>query len=372
MTTPTRLDSKFSDLAREFTLKNCKLINFTSKSVKLEYICNYCGKTKKKLYKDFLKNMECRTCTTKKLNEKPDHEFTSDDGQIWKPIFGGWMSNLGNCKNSLGKDMTLCKDKFRYNICGKAQYANRLIAEAFQIENYDKMSDSKYIVMHIDGNESNNKLENLKITTKSETNSLNGKKSRKSETFQEKILWTQKTFEHIENKIIPELPSHVIYKNGEIWNGTRFLIFSEYGGYLNVCLRDTTYKLHRLICYAFNPIEGRNYLFDYDDLEPNHKDGNTRNNNADNLEWTTRSEQMRHAYDTGLNKKVRNVLQYSRDGLHFIAEFLSIAEASRQTGEPEHRIREISQGKINNNAQFHWKFKNEDESAEYSKKYSKK
>ena len=138
-----------------------------------------------------------------------------------------------------------------------------------------------------------------------------------------------------------------------------------------MCLRDVTYKLHRLICYAFNPIEGRTHLFEYDDVEPNHIDGNTRNNNADNLEWTTRSEQMRHAYDTGLNNKVRNVLQYSRDGLTFIAEFLSIAEASRQTGEPEHRIREVSKGKINNNAQFHWKFKNEDESAEYSKKYSK-
>ena len=291
--------------------------------------------------------------------------------QLWKPVFGGWMSNLGNCKNSLGKDMTLCKEKFRYNICGKTQYANRLVADAFQIENYEKMSDSKYIVMHIDRDESNSRLENLKITTKSETNSLNGKKSRKSLEFQEKILWTQRTFEHIENKVIPELPSHVIYKNGEIWNGTRFLVFSEHGGYFNVCLKDSTYKLHRLICYAFNPIEGVNYFFEYDKLECNHRDGNTRNNNSDNLEWVTRSEQMRHAYDTGLNNKVRNVLQYSRDGLNFMAEFISIAEASRLTGEPEHRIREISQGKINNKAEFKWKFKNEDESAEYSKKYSK-
>ena len=366
------INSKFAEIEKEFSIKDCKLIKYISKSVKIDYICNYCGESKSKLYKDFIKNKECRTCTSKKLREKPDHEYKSDDGQIWKPIIGGWISNLGNCKNVFGRDMTLCPEKFRYTIGNNRNFANRLVAEAFQIENYEKMNDEKYIVMHIDGDESNNKLENLKITTKSETNSINGKKSRQSDNFKEKILWNERKFEDIEKKVIPQLPRHVIYRNGEIWNGTRFLVFSEYGGYLNVCLSDATFKVHRLICYAFNPIEGRTYLFDYDDLEPNHKDGNTRNNNADNLEWTTRSEQMRHAYDTGLSKKVRNVLQYSRDSLEFIAEFLSIAEASRKTGEPEHRIREISQGKINNNAKFHWKFKNEDETVEYSKKYGKK
>ena len=129
------------------------------------------------------------------------------------------------------------------------------------------------------------------------------------------------------------------------------------------------YKVHRVICYAFNPIEDKTKLKDYDDLQVNHKDGNTKNNNADNLEWVSKSENMYHSYSQNLNKKVRNVLQYSLSG-EFIKEYKSIAQASRETGEPEHRIREISNGKKNSVAKFSWKFKNEEESEEYRKKYS--
>jgi hypothetical protein len=366
------LIEKFPDIYNIFKNRNCKLVYFDKKTIKLKYIC-CCGIEKEKLYKDFMKNKECRTCKEKKLKEKPleDDYIDSENGEIWKPIIGGWISNFGNAKNALGKNLTLCPTKYRYHINGKNQYASRLVAEAFQIENWEKLNDENYVVSHLDTDIKNNNINNLKILTKNNIQSNNGKKSRHSDLFQEKINWTMDRFKEIECQKIKEMPKHLFYKNGEIWNGNRFLVFSKSEKYLQLCTDVKNYKVHRLICYAFHPIEGKTQLNDYDGLQVNHIDGNTLNNHADNLEWVTKSENINHSYNKNLNKKVRNVLQYSLKD-EFIAEYKSISQASKETGEPEHRIREISKGKKNSKAQFKWKFKNTEETGEYSKKYSVK
>lgn len=361
------IKEKYADIYNIFKEKNCELIYFERKTIKLKYICA-CGIEKERLYKDFMRNKECRTCKEKKLKEKPiSNDENNENGEIWKPVVGGWVSNLGNAKNALGKILTLCNTKFRYRINGKNQYASRLIAEAFQIENYEKLNDTKYVVSHIDNNPSNNQIDNLKIVTKNEISSKNGQKSRQSSEFKEKINWGKDHFknDNIETKIVPEFPKHILYYNGEIWNGANFLTFSKSENYYSVLNN----KVHRLICYAFHPIEGKNKLSDYEKFQVNHKDGNTLNNHADNLEWVSNSENMFHSYNSNLNKKVRNILQYTKDNI-FIKEFNSIAQASRETGELEHRIRETAKGKGNSKAEFLWKFKNEDETNEYSQKYS--
>ena len=68
-------------------------------------------------------------------------------------------------------------------------------------------------------------------------------------------------------------------------------------GYLRVLLSSggSTKQLfiHRLVADAFVPNPDNK-------PEVNHIDGNKENNNANNLEWVTRSENENHAYKTGL------------------------------------------------------------------------
>lgn len=75
------------------------------------------------------------------------------------------------------------------------------------------------------------------------------------------------------------------------------------------------YKVHRLVAMAFIPkVEGKEHI--------NHKDGNKKNNNIENLEWCNRSENMRHAYDNGLihrNKKTM-VIKQPRNKYHIPKE----------------------------------------------------
>ena len=74
---------------------------------------------------------------------------------------------------------------------------------------------------------------------------------------------------------------------------------NKHNGYAYVSIsvhnKHKTRRAHRLIAEAF--------FGDANGLQVNHKDGNKANNAIDNLEYCTQSENMRHAFDTGLEKK---------------------------------------------------------------------
>lgn len=55
-----------------------------------------------------------------------------------------------------------------------------------------------------------------------------------------------------------------------------------------------TYSVHRLMLENFKPCEGMELL------QVNHIDGNKLNNHINNLEWTTCSENVQHAFRIGL------------------------------------------------------------------------
>lgn len=60
--------------------------------------------------------------------------------------------------------------------------------------------------------------------------------------------------------------------------------------------RSRVFRVHRLVALSFIPfVDGKPFV--------NHVDGNKLNNNVSNLEWCTQSENVYHAYNTGLNKR---------------------------------------------------------------------
>jgi hypothetical protein len=80
--------------------------------------------------------------------------------------------------------------------------------------------------------------------------------------------------------------------------GCEMKINVDKNGYCTVCLtinnKHRTLNFHRLVAKHFiRNVENKPCV--------NHKDGNKQNNHVNNLEWCTRSENSKHAFDTGLN-----------------------------------------------------------------------
>jgi hypothetical protein len=87
-----------------------------------------------------------------------------------------------------------------------------------------------------------------------------------------------------------------------------FKLNSAVAGYKECTLRKGKSKevwgVHRLVVIHFLPPQ---------DNKPwvNHKDGNKINNRVDNLEWSTPSENNKHAYATGLKISLKGIQTHS-------------------------------------------------------------
>ena len=97
----------------------------------------------------------------------------------------------------------------------------------------------------------------------------------------------------IDNKYIVTRDGKVFtYRsNHKKWREQKYRRHSN--GYMRVTINGKDEYLHRLVAKYFVP-NSNGYL------EVNHIDGNKENNCADNLEWCTRSQNNKHAFQTGL------------------------------------------------------------------------
>jgi len=100
---------------------------------------------------------------------------------------------------------------------------------------------------------------------------------------------------------IKSLERSWIAGNGGIFNHKEMILVAspKSGGYLTVSLhsngKQNNKPIHRLVATHF--IENKLKL-----KYVNHKDGNKKNNQINNLEWCTSSDNQKHAYEHNLKK----------------------------------------------------------------------
>lgn len=104
-----------------------------------------------------------------------------------------------------------------------------------------------------------------------------------------KIIW----------QTIRNHPNYEINRLGEIRNKRNGKILKpsdDCRGYLRVRLDGINCKVHILVARQFIPNPENKPIV-------NHKRGNKHDNRASQLEWVTQSENIKHAWETGLIKR---------------------------------------------------------------------
>lgn len=162
--------------------------------------------------------------------------------------------------------------------------------------------------------------------------------------------------------------NYSIDENGNVRNDKRNRLITPYDnkagkGYLYVCLynghiKQGAYGVHRLVAQTFIPNPENRPMV-------NHKDGDTKNNNVNNLEWVSPLENVVHAhrvlgalcgYQHAWVRKEKPVKQIDMKTNEVVAIYKSVQEASRQTGIKSPYICNCANGKQKYAKGYRWRY----------------
>ncbi len=257
----------------------------------------------------------------------------------WKTIPGydGYeASTLGNIRNKNNPNKILkpyhVKDAYsqvRLSLGSRNDYkviaVHRLIASTW-IDN----PENKANVNHTNRDKYDNRVENLEWCTSSEQSLAVVATGKKKKSKHNKEL--QNDLEGEIWKTIPSLTAYQVSNKGRIKReGHVYTTYSDgrYENWKSPC--NNHIMVHRAVAEAFIDNFTKECVV-------NHKDGDRKNNSVENLECITQSENLYHAYDTGLNSRRIAVSQYDNDG-KLIASFKSFLQAAKETGFKDGSIR---------------------------------
>lgn len=343
----------------------------------------YCPCCKiKKEYNEFYKNkarkdgvdVYCIVCMKEKLKYKQKTKKIKRlkdqfiDGEIWKDTteFNGYeCSTEGRIRNKttykLLSTSVCCSGYAVSNIRGKNLKFHRIIAQTFLPNFQDKPT-----VEHKDDNKLNNRVYNLKWAThKEQQQYVKEKNSRKSQCGVKIGTSELNNLEDEIWKVITDYPEYEISTMGRIKYPIRKTIVpytmrityggSSSDGYKTFELRNSNGKkkiaIHRLVAQEFLSNQD-NYVI------VNHKDGDKKNNQFENLEWCSSSQNTQHAYDTDLISGKRKIYQLDINN-NIIKEWNTIKDAYETLKLSRTAINAVLSGRNKTSGRYYWCYKEE-------------
>lgn len=123
------------------------------------------------------------------------------------------------------------------------------------------------------------------------------------------------------------------------------------GDYLSVAIYGKEYRVHRLVALAFlgEPLP--------EQTDVDHIDSNKLNNHYTNLEWVTRSENIKRSFAAGTHKpsNPKAVVRIDPKGSMPVISYTSITEAAVQNNTYTSSIIAVLKGRRKTSGGFIWK-----------------